>query len=108
VRDRRDVPSRRVGGEVAICAAGDALGSAVAMEQQSALAEICALASSRAEDRGHELGAWVEPSDDDGLARRATCRRCGRVVYVRVEEPMRGMAGAALTEVCGPDGARPA
>jgi hypothetical protein len=73
----------------------------------SPLAELCELASSRAENRGHDLDDWVAPPGDDTIARSAACRRCGRVVYVRAEDAMQGMAGAALTEACRLDGARP-
>jgi hypothetical protein len=64
------------------------------------LAELCALASAAAERRGHELDDWIQPDGTEPIARRATCRRCGRVVYVRVESSMQGMAGAALREPC--------
>jgi hypothetical protein len=74
----------------------------------SPIAELCALASSRAEERGHDLAGWVDATEDGAVARRAACRRCGRVVYVRVEDAMQGMAGDALTEPCSGNGAAPA
>ena len=71
----------------------------------SPIAELSSLASSRAEARGHDLGRWVDATEDGAAARQAACRRCGRVVYVRVEDAMQGMAGDALTELCSGDGA---
>jgi hypothetical protein len=71
------------------------------MDRRAALQELCAVAAAAAEQRGHELDDWIAPSDGDTIARRATCQRCGRVAYVRVENGIRGMAGAALREPCG-------
>jgi hypothetical protein len=64
------------------------------------LAELCALAAAAAEKQGHELDDWIQPDRDEATGLRAVCRRCGRVVYVRAESSMQGMAGAALREPC--------
>jgi hypothetical protein len=72
------------------------------MDDRATLGELCALASAAAKARGHELDDWIDPAGDDTTARRATCRRCGRVVYIRVEDGMQGMAGPALREPCRP------
>lgn len=62
--------------------------------------ELCVAASERAHARGHELGGWSEPPEEEGIARAAACVRCGRVAYVRSEGGLVGAAGAALTEAC--------
>jgi hypothetical protein len=61
------------------------------------LDELCRLAVSVSEAKGHKIGEWTE---DGACARRATCGRCGRPLYARVGEGMTGMAGAALTQPC--------
>jgi hypothetical protein len=58
------------------------------------------IAVERARARGHELGPWEAPAGEESVARRAVCRRCGRVAYVRSEAGMAGSAGEALTEGC--------
>jgi hypothetical protein len=70
------------------------------MDDGVALRDLCALASAAAMKHGHELDDWATPPGGDTIARRAECRRCGRVVYVRVEDGLQGMAGAALRERC--------
>jgi hypothetical protein len=70
------------------------------MENRAAIAELCALAAAAAKEQGHELDGWVEQDDGSVTARRADCRRCGRVAYVRVENSLQGIAGTALTEAC--------
>lgn len=65
------------------------------------LNELRQVAEDAVSARGHKVGAWTAPSGADELESRATCSRCGRVVYVRVGSGMKGMAGAALTERCG-------
>jgi hypothetical protein len=80
-----------------------------AMEPAGVLGELCALAAARAERRGHDLDEWVHPPGEVRPARRAVCRRCGRVVYVRIENQLKGIAGTAVHEPClEPDSPSPA
>ena len=72
------------------------------MPDRQDLAGLCALAATAAEKQGHELDGWTQLDGDEVVARLATCRRCGRVVYVRAENAMQGMSGAALRERCRP------
>jgi hypothetical protein len=63
------------------------------------LDELVRLAAAAAARKGHDVGDWTtDPPGAD--ARRGTCSRCGRTLYVRVGEGMTGMAGAALAERC--------
>ena len=64
------------------------------------LVDLCESAEDAARSGGHDLGAWEAPPGEESLARSATCRRCGRVAYVRAEAPLAGAAGPALTEPC--------
>jgi hypothetical protein len=66
------------------------------------LDELCVVASSAAESRGHDLGDWEAPAGEAETARRAMCRRCGEVAYVRVEKGMTGLSGEALRKQCLP------
>jgi hypothetical protein len=66
----------------------------VDLQSMSEIAEEMALA------HGHDLGPWEAPTGEEAIARRALCRRCGRVAYVRSETGMAGSAGDALTECC--------
>jgi hypothetical protein len=50
--------------------------------------------------RGHVLGKWEAPPGEQTIARRAVCRRCGRIAYVRSEDGLAGTGGSALTEAC--------
>ena len=50
--------------------------------------------------RGHDLGKWEAPPGEQTIARRAVCRRCGRIAYVRSERGLAGTGGSALTEAC--------
>jgi hypothetical protein len=68
--------------------------------QADALTELRALAVERASRLGHDLDAWEPPPDEDGVALRASCRRCGRTVYVRAEPGLGGIAGHAARERC--------
>jgi hypothetical protein len=63
---------------------------------------LCATASAAARARGHELGEWEARPVEEQVARRAVCRGCGAVAYVRAEAGLQGLAGAALTEACRP------
>jgi hypothetical protein len=65
--------------------------------------QLCEVAGSVASARGHRLGDWT--SEDAG--RRAECRCCGLVAYVRVEGGLSGMIGRALSEPCRPFGEQP-
>jgi hypothetical protein len=65
-----------------------------------ALDELVRLASVAAGRKGHEIREWAADPPGAEDARRATCNRCGRALYVRVGAGMTGMAGAALTERC--------
>jgi hypothetical protein len=64
------------------------------------LDEVCKNASEAARSRGHELSSWSAPPGEEAVARRAACRRCGRVGYVRAESGFVGAAGPALREPC--------
>jgi hypothetical protein len=66
------------------------------------LVELCERAAEAARARGHDLDSWRTPAGQDGVARAAVCRRCGRVVYVRAESGFAGAAGEALTQDCEP------
>ncbi|MCW2963485.1 MAG: hypothetical protein JWO17_737 [Actinomycetia bacterium] len=61
-----------------------------------ALAALCRLADVKARRLRHVLGDWQPVLD----GRRAACRRCGRLVFVRTEGNLGGAAGPALTEPC--------
>jgi hypothetical protein len=65
------------------------------------IARLCALAEERAQSLGHTLGPWKDPSQTTA-ARHATCSVCGRVVYVRIEDGLLGVAGEAWSERCAP------
>ncbi len=69
-----------------------------------ALDELCQNAEDAARFGGHDLGEWETPPGEESLARSATCRRCGRVAYVRAESSLAGAAGPALTEPCAEPG----
>jgi hypothetical protein len=64
------------------------------------LVELCERTADAAHARGHELDSWATPPGQDGVARAAVCRRCGRVAYVRAESGFAGAAGEALTQDC--------
>jgi hypothetical protein len=64
------------------------------------LDELCGNAADAARARGHELGDWVAPPGDEGIARTAACRRCGRIGYVRAESGFAGAAGPLFSEPC--------
>jgi hypothetical protein len=64
------------------------------------LDDLCQNAEDAARSGGHQLGEWAAPPGEESLARSATCRRCGRVAYVRAESSLLGAAGPALTEPC--------
>jgi hypothetical protein len=49
---------------------------------------------------GHDLSGWVRVDDGDASAWRASCIRCGEVVYVRGESGLLGLAGTILTQPC--------
>lgn len=66
----------------------------------SRLDDLCRLAVYAAGRKGHEIREWTDEPAGGVHARRATCLRCGRALYVRLGEQMTGMAGAALTEGC--------
>jgi hypothetical protein len=66
------------------------------------LDQLCLIAASAAERRGHDLRGWETPAGEDETGRRALCRRCGSVAYVRVGKGMSGLAGEALLERCQP------
>lgn len=65
------------------------------------LGELCLVAASAAEGRGHELGDWEVPAGEH-QARRAVCRRCRNVAYVRIGHGMSGLSGEALFKQCEP------
>jgi hypothetical protein len=58
------------------------------------------MAEEKARAHGHDLGPWEAPVGEEAIARRAVCRRCGRVAYVRSERGMAGSTGDALTDSC--------
>jgi hypothetical protein len=64
------------------------------------LDELCQVAAESGRARGAELSAWEAPPDQRALVRTASCRRCGRIAYVRSEPGLAGVAGEALTEPC--------
>jgi hypothetical protein len=64
------------------------------------LAVACQAAARKAADLGHQLGAWVAPPGEEASARRSSCSRCKRAVYVRAEGDLVGMAGRAVVEAC--------
>jgi hypothetical protein len=64
------------------------------------LDQLCLVAAAAAERRGHDLGDWETPPGEEGTARRAVCRRCGSVAYVRVGQGMSGLSGDALFKRC--------
>jgi hypothetical protein len=69
------------------------------------LDDLCQMAGEAARARGHDLGEWLAPPGEGELVRTASCRRCGRIAYVRFEPGLGGAAGDALTEPCS--GERP-
>jgi hypothetical protein len=64
------------------------------------LDELVRLASTAAARKGHNVRDWTADPPGSEDARRGTCSRCGRTLYVRVGAGMTGMAGTALTEPC--------
>jgi len=66
------------------------------------LGELCLVAASAAESRGHDLGDWEAPTGEEGHALRAVCGRCRMVAYVRMGEGMSGLTGEALFKPCEP------
>jgi hypothetical protein len=64
------------------------------------LDDLCETAEDAARSGGHDLGEWTAPPGEESLALVATCRRCGRVAYVRAESSLLGATGPALTESC--------
>lgn len=69
------------------------------------LEQLCLVAVGAAERRGHDLGDWVTPEGEDDTGRRAVCRRCGNIAYVRLGQGMSGLSGDALSKQC--EGAPP-
>jgi hypothetical protein len=69
----------------------------VPTSDDSQLAQLCRAAEERTLALGHLLGPWAE---EDEVARRAVCTRCGRAVYVRAEGGLGGIAGRACGEPC--------
>jgi hypothetical protein len=63
---------------------------------------LCRMATETARSRGHDIDGWKPDRDSATTAATATCRRCGRAVHVRAEGALKGAAGTALTEPCGP------
>jgi hypothetical protein len=61
---------------------------------------LCQTAMDAALARGHDLGEWEAAPGEEPIARRSSCRRCGRTAYVRAESGLAGAAGTALTERC--------
>jgi hypothetical protein len=64
------------------------------------LDELCLLAVTAAGRKGHDVRDWTDDPAAGASARRATCHRCGLPLYVRLEEGMTGIAGAALAQPC--------
>lgn len=62
--------------------------------------ELCSAARSRAKALGHRLGDWEDATEGRAVARRARCRRCDRVAYIRLEDDLLGMAGEAFAGSC--------
>jgi hypothetical protein len=58
------------------------------------------MAGELAQRNGHDLGAWEAPDGEEAVARRAVCRECGQVAYVRSEGVLAGTGGAALSAPC--------
>jgi hypothetical protein len=67
------------------------------------IGRLCALAEERTRSLGHTLGPWTDPGQAVTASRHATCSNCGRVVYVRVEDGLLGIAGEACSERCLPE-----
>jgi hypothetical protein len=63
------------------------------------------MAADAAERRGHDLGDWETLAGEEETGRRAVCRRCGNVAYVRIGQGMSGLSGDALFKQC--EGAAP-
>ena len=80
------------------------LASALMTPSADHLLELCDRTAEAAQARGHELDSWTAPPGQNGVARAAVCRRCGRVAYVRAESGFAGAAGEALTQDCEPTG----
>jgi hypothetical protein len=68
--------------------------------ESSELDQLCLVAVGAAERRGHDLSDWETPAGEDDAGRRAVCRRCGNVAYVRVGHGMSGLSGDALFKQC--------
>jgi hypothetical protein len=64
------------------------------------LEQLCLVAARAAERRGHDLGDWETPAGEEDTGRRAVCRRCGSIAYVRVGQGMSGLSGDALFKQC--------
>jgi hypothetical protein len=74
----------------------------VGRDDVSDITRLCALAEERARSLGHTLGPWKDPDQTTTASRHARCSVCGRVVYVRVEDGLLGVAGEAWSERCAP------
>jgi hypothetical protein len=74
-----------------------AMGQRPTSASDDTLVRLCRTAEMRAASLEHELGPWDEVEE---VARRATCVRCGRAVYVRAEGSLSGIAGRACGERC--------
>jgi hypothetical protein len=70
------------------------------MGETAEIEALCQMASRTAHSRGHDIDGWQRADGTNGVARTATCRRCGRAVHVRAEGTLKGAAGRALTEDC--------
>ena len=66
------------------------------------LEALCRIATDGARSQGHDIDGWEFALGVETLGATATCRRCGRAVHVRAEGALKGAAGRALTEACGP------
>jgi hypothetical protein len=64
------------------------------------LEDLTQMAGELAKRNGHDLGAWEAPDGEEAVARRAVCRDCGQVAYVRSEGALAGTGGPALTVRC--------
>jgi hypothetical protein len=49
---------------------------------------------------GHLVGGWEMTVEDGGAGWRATCSRCGAVVYIRQEHGLMGIAGQLILDPC--------
>jgi hypothetical protein len=57
-------------------------------------------AAARAASNGHQLTTWSPVPGEEGRARRTSCLRCGRDLYIRTHDRMIGAMGTLMTSPC--------